>query len=368
MRPHHLLPGLLVAVVVLNLNGPAARAQNPQIGGVDCQDIEQNAGQTVFDPEGDIAAPGGGCPIPVNFGFDAGATSYWLDSSTGILYLCVRLHGNFGDADQDGGYNTKTTGCGGHPTCVRQESDAFGNIISATSERIIWYIDRDRNGDNDLAFRLAGSSFLRADSVTVWFDTFPNHVSLAGTILGGRGVAWQASPVQIGSDVVCVQDRNAALMIEIPDWRRYFTDDGTPGGTLVWSPEVFRWTFFLGNDSDFYTDDAVMGDVTSDVPESESSLRPLLLAQSPTPNPFHESVRMEVTLNGEAGHDVDARVFDISGRLVRNLGTTFVTPAERHTFLWDGRDESGARRPNGIYLIRLESSVGHFTSRVALVD
>jgi hypothetical protein len=357
---------VFVAILASSRALPVA-AQNPPLGGIQCQDVEQN-GLSVFDPEGDVVGAGGACPNPVNSGFDAGTTSMWLHPD-GHLFFCSELHGNIGDSDQDGGYHTEAAVCGGHPVCVGQETDVFGNVIASGAERIIWYVDRDFDGDFDLIFKLDGSTEQRADSVRVTLDILSGHASLAGLLLGGRGVAWQASPVQRINDVVCVPDRHSALIMRIPDWRRYFTVDGEVNGELVsgMATDYFRWQFFLGNDTDFYTDDSVSGAV-SDVPES--FLRPGsgLQVRPPHPNPFRRAVRITVDLNATSGAVIHAEVFDLSGRLLRDLGDHFVGPSGSHEFQWDGRNDSGSRLASGIYILRFDSAIGRRFSRVALMD
>ena len=238
-----------------------ALAQNPSLGSVDCDDVRANAQQTVNDPELDVTGPGGNCPNPVNYGFDYASTAVWYDQTSGNLYFCVNTAGNIGDSDQDGGYHTEATVCGGHPDCVNQEQDVFGNVFAAETEKITWSFDRDCDGINDLVFTLTGSTIMRADSLNVTIDVLPGHTSHATEILGGRGVAWQGVTVQRNTDVVCVPDRNGAVLVIIPDWLRYFTDDGTTSGNVIGgvSPTTFRWLVNGGNNADFYNEDEVRG-------------------------------------------------------------------------------------------------------------
>jgi hypothetical protein len=343
-------------------------AQTASIDSVSCEDIEQNGG-TVLDPQGDVTGPGGACPNPFNSGFDAGPTSFWYDEVSGSLYFCSRLFGNIGDSDQDGGYHTETSACGGHPSCVTQESDVFGNVIANSKERVSWSFDRDRNGAADLLFRLEGAANQRADSIRVDADTLTS--SLTGLILGGRGVAWQASPVQRNADVVCVQERRCVLVVRIPDWRRYFTVDGTLEGSLTpgLDPHYFGWAFFLGTDNDYYNGDEVVGEKTpvSHVASEEAS-GPVLQVRLPSPNPFRDRVSLAVRTDAEPGEEFQADVFDLSGRLVRRLGSRFVAAGREQKITWDGRAEDGAKTRSGIYLVRLVSANHRYVSRVARLD
>lgn len=71
---------------------------------------------------------------------------------------------------------------------------------------------------------------------------------------------------------------------------------------------------------------------------------PILLTLAPSSNPFTTSV--SITCNGEVLPD-QLMVYDITGRLIRSL-----SDRQGASFLWDGRDASGADLPRGTYLIR----------------
>ena len=53
--------------------------------------------------------------------------------------------------------------------------------------------------------------------------------------------------------------------------------------------------------------------------------------------------------NGDAGRDLEVRIFGVDGRLVRRL------QARTSRLQWDGRDRHGRLAPNGVYLVRTYS-------------
>jgi len=68
------------------------------------------------------------------------------------------------------------------------------------------------------------------------------------------------------------------------------------------------------------------------------------------PNPFNPRTHLEFVLPAE--ENVSLRVYDVSGRLVRDLaGGTFA--AGRHRILWNGQDEAGRQAASGVYYARL---------------
>lgn len=74
-----------------------------------------------------------------------------------------------------------------------------------------------------------------------------------------------------------------------------------------------------------------------------------LLANAP--NPFHDGTAFRFATR--APGNVGIRVFDASGRLVRELGD--LLPAGRHEIAWDGRDERGHSVPSGLFFYEVNA-------------
>jgi hypothetical protein len=92
---------------------------------------------------------------------------------------------------------------------------------------------------------------------------------------------------------------------------------------------------------------------------------PAALALKLTPNPT--SGKVSISWTADKGGSATARIYDLAGRLVRRIA------AEDNAtggvgLEWDGRDESGAAAPAGVYLVRLETADGVVRSqKMALV-
>jgi len=69
------------------------------------------------------------------------------------------------------------------------------------------------------------------------------------------------------------------------------------------------------------------------------------------PNPFGDKTSIRFSLSQAAA--VKLRVFDIAGREVSTL-VHGPYPAGAHRILWDGRDDSGAPVPLGLYFYRVQ--------------
>ena len=83
------------------------------------------------------------------------------------------------------------------------------------------------------------------------------------------------------------------------------------------------------------------------------------LAQSPRvtalfqnlPNPFNPTTVIRFDL-AHAGQ-VELRVFDVAGRLVKTLANAKFDAKAGHAVTWNGLDDDGRRVPSGIYFYRL---------------
>lgn len=82
------------------------------------------------------------------------------------------------------------------------------------------------------------------------------------------------------------------------------------------------------------------------------------------PNPANPRVRIAFTV-GRRG-TVRLRVYDVAGRLVRNL-LDEVRGAGAYDVDWDGTDDSGSAQSSGIYLVHLDSPEGGDRGRVVLI-
>ena len=71
------------------------------------------------------------------------------------------------------------------------------------------------------------------------------------------------------------------------------------------------------------------------------------------PNPFSEETVILYELSTRTNAAIE--IYDIVGRLVRTLANETVA-AGRQEIKWDGRDETGSRVVNGVYLVRLQAA------------
>ena len=135
-------------------------------------------------------------------------------------------------------------------------------------------------------------------------------------------------------------DPHARLLITI-DWL-------TGQGTLLGSshePEDFDGTVMSSMTvGPPYTQTAVAEDILP------ATIGRLIIA----PNPFNPATIIRFRVPGEAGISVpiELSVFDIAGRMVRELYTGCM-PAGTQSVRWTGRNVSGSEVAGGIYIVRL---------------
>lgn len=101
-------------------------------------------------------------------------------------------------------------------------------------------------------------------------------------------------------------------------------------------------------------DDAVYledlaGDESLDEAMLDDSEAPMAMELT-GPNPFTANSSVAFTLGSTDARDVRVGVYDIAGRLVRELARGSFEPG-RHEIRWDGRDRDGVRARGGMYFV-----------------
>jgi serine protease len=92
-------------------------------------------------------------------------------------------------------------------------------------------------------------------------------------------------------------------------------------------------------------------------------VRELELGQN-FPNPFNPATTISFTVEKEG--PVSVVIYDMSGRKIRNLVSASYGPGA-HTAVWDGKDDSGAPMPSGLYAYRYESGGKALSRKMMLV-
>jgi len=149
---------------------------------------------------------------------------------------------------------------------------------------------------------------------------------------------------------------------KVPDWTFKF-ERGSVAGVLpegdsvpvTVTGEIPETARFTGTDVIRVSEEAVTGTGRSEVAGAGATAARLpqeMRLHAASPNPFHGATRIRFDLPEASA--VRLRVFDLRGRMVRDLADT-AYPAGTHTVTWDGRDAIGERAASGVYFCRLEA-------------
>ncbi len=167
------------------------------------------------------------------------------------------------------------------------------------------------------------------------------RVRFGGTIAPG----WTANGVVVTSS--SEGPASASAMVE----------DHFGGATFSWYDEPEAWETLTRPRARRVTHEGVLDPYWGGYPFVDG--QPVA---SPTPSPG----AVTVTFALPTPSSVEARVFDLSGRRVRDLGRTAEAPAGRRTQAWDGRDDDGEAVPAGLYFVRIRWSERDHTARVVI--
>ncbi|MBK9775555.1 MAG: T9SS type A sorting domain-containing protein [bacterium] len=83
------------------------------------------------------------------------------------------------------------------------------------------------------------------------------------------------------------------------------------------------------------------------------------------PNPFNPSTTIKFSLLNTAS--VQLCIYDVSGKLIKDLIDSHVMDAGLHETAWDGRDNEDRQVPAGVYFYRLVAGEFVDVRRMALV-
>ncbi len=83
-----------------------------------------------------------------------------------------------------------------------------------------------------------------------------------------------------------------------------------------------------------------------------------------SPNPCRN--HLSLNYGGDAGMTAELAIFDLSGRLVRSLGSGVLDGSAQNA-MWNGVDDAGTHVPAGVYICRLSAPSGLVTRKVTLL-
>jgi hypothetical protein len=323
-----------------------------------------------YDNDGDLdlyLANGeiGGVPNKL-FRNDGGGT--FVDATSGPLgNLGNGFGAEWGDYDNDGDLDLYLVNLGPPNPSKLFRNDGGGTFVDATSGPLGAYDfcrgaawgDYDNDGDLDLYLSRSGANKLFRNGLANgnhWLE-----VKLVGTVSNRSGIGARVRVVAGG--VSRIQEVSGGSLSQ-----NSLTAEFGLGASTTIDSLIVRWPSGIVQPLSAVGVDRIITVIES----SAAGLQVATAAPQTSrllgsvPNPF----RSETTIGYELAADSPVRlwVFDIKGRIVRQLENTQLQKAGRHVTIWDGRDATGGGVPAGVYFYRLEAGSVDDTERLVLLQ
>jgi len=100
--------------------------------------------------------------------------------------------------------------------------------------------------------------------------------------------------------------------------------------------------------------------------EDEEVIGHQVIGISIHPNPFREKVEIKFCI-GQGAEDRELKIYDVSGRVVKDFGLVTSSLNLSDVVIWDGRDDKETLLPSGVYYCRLIQGGETQTKKVLLV-
>jgi len=205
------------------------------------------------------------------------------------------------------------------------------------------------------------------DDVEVFTDIVPVPLAVtglsAGVLPGGIELQWDVRATLTLDGFYVSRRIDGAEELELltgllaPDTRS-FTDTGAPEtGTLRYVVTA------VATDGTEVASREKVVTLRTDPPLPGSAPPPIALSYG-APNPFRANT--SITISVPEGGEASLVVYDVRGRLVRQLAAGAHAPGD-HAVSWDGRDRNGRRVAAGTYFFRLNAGGETHTRKVVLI-
>lgn len=256
--------------------------------------------------------------------------------------------------------------------CTAENDQTIPGIISdGAGGAIISWVD-GRGGDLDISAQRAsgtGAVLWHADGVPVCTAPFAQQeVEMVPDGAGGAIIAWTDGRASEIGDIYAQRmspqgmarwtlDGVAVCTATGPQAEPAITADGYGGAIVAWqdarsgSPDIYAQKIRFNG--------AITAVEGNRVPAMRAELLPL------SPNPFSGGVALRFSVETPGG--VALKVFDVRGRLVRDLGRRWAA-AGSHSIAWNCRDDADRRVGSGVYFIQMEAGAAVATRKAVVLE
>jgi hypothetical protein len=184
------------------------------------------------------------------------------------------------------------------------------------------------------------------------------------TAFDAAGQPLAGFPIALGghcrsTPVICDLEGDGDVDLVYGSWDLELHVWDLPG---AYDADLVPWATFQGN----MQRDGVLSTVSVvGVPEAEE-LPEAFTVLPPYPNPFNPTTTLRLYVAPGSDQRLDLAVFDLRGRLVRQLHSGRAEAGWRE-FTWDGRDDGGRGQASGVYFVRARQAHDAETFKLTLV-
>ena len=262
----------------------------------------------------------------------------------------------------------------GIPICVVDSSQGGTSIIADNCGGVIISWWDYRNGNWDIySQRVDSSGILLWDSVGVAVcdaDSDQEYLSVVSDGRSGAIVTWQ--DYRNGNwDIYCQRVDSSGVLqwgggglpvcVELSyQGHPEIVSDGDCGAIVAWADNRNSGCVYAQR----------VGDVEG-VEETENSDFGFRISDLKVhPNPFTTTTHIKLTLPSSEFRvpSSELRIYNVSGRLVKNLSLGAGHWALETTVVWNGRDNAGKEVKSGIYYIRVKTQRQSFITKVVKIN
>jgi len=230
-----------------------------------------------------------------------------------------------------------------------------------------WVAGLFRTTDGGSNWEETGASIAPNCINDIKFDPFNANKVFAATIQGvyistNSGSSWQTPSVYMNAEGIAVDPTTTNRLFVGSTQGVYISTDGGSSWTMMNDGlfdkdvncidfDAINGVLYVGTDGGGVFRSSVGTPVEDE--RSESRLPTVAILYQNFPNPFNMSteIRYELQRSGR----VNLSVFDINGRLIRNLADTHQEAGIRRV-VWDGKDTYGREVSSGLYIYKLKTA------------
>ena len=243
-------------------------------------------------------------------------------------------------------------------------------VSDGSGGAIISWVD-GRSGELDIyarAVNAVGAYPWPGGAIPVCTAPFAQQeVKIASDGAGGAVIGWTDGRTGV-NDIYCQRMSAAGVALWTLDGvsvcaesgnqdEPWIVSDGYGGAIAAWRDAR------IGSADIFAQRIRFNGAITAVEQNRTPAIRADLLPLSP--NPFSGELHVRFIVDAPGGAAV--KVFDVNGRLVRDLGRSRAA-AGTQSLVWDCRDISGRRARSGVYFIRLETAAGAIARKAVVLE